>query len=136
MDNDVLVEVHPCFEAMARQRGFYSTELMQRIAEHGTLHDLEEVPKDIRDLFVTAHDITPEVHIRMQAAFQKFTDNAVSKTVNFANGAEIRDVARVYELAYQLDCKGRDHIPRRIPRPAGSLERNKERSRRRRKNES
>jgi ribonucleoside-diphosphate reductase alpha chain len=106
MDNDILVEVHPGFEALARQRGFYSPALMQRIAEQGTLHGLEEIPEDIRNLFVTAHDISPEVHIRMQAAFQKFTDNAVSKTVNFAHDATVQDVARVYELAYQLDCKG------------------------------
>ncbi len=106
MDNDILVEVHPYFEAIAKEKGFYSQELMQRIAEHGTLHNIDEVPEDIRNLFVTAHDITPEVHIRMQAAFQKYTDNAVSKTVNFTNGATVADVARVYELAYQLDCKG------------------------------
>jgi ribonucleoside-diphosphate reductase alpha chain len=106
MDNDILVEVHPYFEAMAKERGFYTRELMQKIAEHGSLHDLMEIPEDIRKLFVTAHDITPEVHIRMQAAFQKHTDNAVSKTVNFANGATVQDVAKVYELAYQLDCKG------------------------------
>ena len=89
MDNDILVEVHPYFEAIAKERGFYSPELMQRIAEHGTLHDMEEIPADIRNLFVTAHDISPEVHIRMQAAFQKYTDNAVSKTVNFTNGATV-----------------------------------------------
>jgi len=106
MDNDILVEVHPYFEALAKEKGFYSPELMQRIAEHGTLHGLTEIPEDIRNLFVTAHDITPEVHIRMQAAFQKYTDNAVSKTVNFANSATVGDVARVYELAYKLDCKG------------------------------
>ncbi len=106
MDNDILLEVHPYFEAIAKERGFYSMELMQRIAEHGTLHALTEIPEDIRSLFVTAHDISPDVHIRMQAAFQKHTDNAVSKTVNFTNGATIADVARVYELAYQLDCKG------------------------------
>ncbi len=106
MDNDLLVEVHPYFEAVARQRGFYSRELMQRIAEHGSLRDLEEIPEDIRRVFVTAHDIPPEVHIRMQAAFQQFTDNAVSKTVNFPKTATIQDVARVYELSYQLDCKG------------------------------
>jgi len=106
MDNDILVEVHPYFEAVAKERGFYSPELMQQIAEHGTVHSLSEIPEDIRNLFVTAHDITPEVHIKMQAAFQKYTDNAVSKTVNFSNGATIQDVARVYELAYQLDCKG------------------------------
>jgi ribonucleoside-diphosphate reductase alpha chain len=103
MDNDILVEVHPWFEAIAKERGFYTQELMQRIAEHGTLHNMDEIPEDIRNLFVTAHDISPDVHIRMQAAFQKHTDNAVSKTVNFTNGATVADVARVYELAY---CKG------------------------------
>jgi len=106
MDNDILVEVHPYFEAIAKERGFYSTELMQRIAEDGTLHNINEIPEDIRNVFVTAHDISPEMHIKMQAAFQKHTDNAVSKTVNFTNGATIQDVAKVYELAYQLDCKG------------------------------
>ena len=106
MDNDILMEVHPHFEAIAKERGFYSPELMQRIAEHGTIHDIDEIPADIRTYFVTAHDISPEMHIKMQAAFQKHTDNAVSKTVNFTNGATVQDVARVYELAYQLDCKG------------------------------
>jgi ribonucleoside-diphosphate reductase alpha chain len=106
MDNDILVEVHPYFEAIAKERGFYSPELMQRIAEHGTIHDIEEIPIDIRNYFVTAHEISPEVHIRMQAAFQKYTDNAVSKTVNFTKGATVQDVARVYELAYKMDCKG------------------------------
>ena len=106
MDNDILVEVHPHFETIAKERGFYSPELMQRIAEHGTIHDIDEIPADIRTYFVTAHDISPEIHIKMQAAFQKHTDNAVSKTVNFTNGATVQDVARVYELAYQMDCKG------------------------------
>ena len=106
MDNDILVEVHPHFEAIAKERGFYSPELMQRIAENGTIHNIDEIPEDIRNIFVTAHDISPEMHIKMQAAFQKYTDNAVSKTVNFTNGATVQDVARVYELAYQLDCKG------------------------------
>jgi len=106
MDNDILVEVHPYFEKIAKERGFFSPELMQRIAEQGSLHDIDEIPQDIRTLFVTAHDITPKVHIGMQAAFQKYTDNAVSKTVNFSNGATVEDVAEVYRLAYQLDCKG------------------------------
>jgi ribonucleoside-diphosphate reductase alpha chain len=106
MDNDILVEVHPYFEAIAKERGFYSPELMQRIAEDGTLHNIDEIPEDIRNVFVTAHDISPEMHIKMQAAFQKHTDNAVSKTVNFTNSATIQDVAKVYELAYELDCKG------------------------------
>jgi ribonucleoside-diphosphate reductase alpha chain len=106
MDNDILVEVHPYFEKIAKERGFFTPELIQRIAEHGSLHDMDEIPPDIRTLFVTAHDISPEVHIGMQAAFQKYTDNAVSKTVNFSNGATVDDVAKVYRLAYQLDCKG------------------------------
>jgi ribonucleoside-diphosphate reductase alpha chain len=106
MDNDILLEVHPHFEKIAKERGFFTPELMQQIAEHGSLQDMEEIPADIRSLFVTAHDISPEVHIGMQAAFQKYTDNAVSKTVNFFNGATIDDVAKVYRLAYQLDCKG------------------------------
>ena len=106
MDNDILVEVHPHFEAIAKERGFYSPELMQRIAEHGTIRGIDEIPEDIRKYFVTAHDISPEMHIKMQAAFQKHTDNAVSKTVNFTNGATVQDVAKVYELAYQMDCKG------------------------------
>jgi ribonucleoside-diphosphate reductase alpha chain len=106
LDNDKLVEVHPLFERIARERGFYSKELMQKIAEHGTIQDLDEIPDDIRRVFVTSHDITPEDHIRMQAAFQEHTDNAVSKTVNFCHDATRDDVAEVYRLAYTLDCKG------------------------------
>jgi ribonucleoside-diphosphate reductase alpha chain len=106
MDDDILVEVHPIFEQIAVEQGFYSKELIQRIARHGTVQNIDEIPIDIRRLFVTAHDTTPEMHIRMQAAFQKYTDNAVSKTVNFANGASIEDVATVYELAWELGCKG------------------------------
>jgi len=106
MDNDILVEVHPQFENIAKKRGFYSPELMQRIARKGSIRDMEEIPAEIRRLFVTAHDIVPEVHIKMQAAFQKHTDNAVSKTVNFTNGATIEDVAQVYRLAHELGCKG------------------------------
>ncbi|MEN6488128.1 MAG: vitamin B12-dependent ribonucleotide reductase [Smithella sp.] len=106
MDNDILIEVHPLFEKTARKRGFYSPELMQRIAEHGTIRDMEGIPPDIRKIFITAHDISPEAHIMMQAAFQKHTDNAVSKTVNFPSSATIDDVAKVYWLAYKLDCKG------------------------------
>ena len=106
LDNDILVEVHPLFEKIARDRGFYSPELMKLIAQHGTVQDIPQVPEDIRRVFVTAHDITPEDHIRMQAAFQKYTDNAVSKTVNFCNSATREDVATVYRLAYHLGCKG------------------------------
>lgn len=106
LDGKELLEINPFFEAIARKEGFYSDALMHRIAQTGHLKDLEEIPKNIRSLFVTAHDISPEDHIRMQAVFQKYTDNAVSKTVNFPHEATIEDVAKVYRLAYQLGCKG------------------------------
>ena len=106
MDNDELMEVNPYFETVAKERGFYSHELMDRIAKKGSIRDIQEVPEDIREIFVTAHDVTPEWHIRMQAAFQKHTDNAVSKTVNLPMDATIDDVYHVYNLAYELGCKG------------------------------
>ena len=106
MDNDELVEVHPYFEQIMRERGLYSKELMAKIASEGTIAHMEEIPQDIRDIFVTAHDITPEYHVRMQAAFQKYTDNAVSKTVNFAREATQADVRNVYDMAYELGLKG------------------------------
>ena len=106
MDNDRLVEVNPYFLEVAKKRGFYSEELMAEIAEKGTLHGIEGIPADVARVFVTAHDIEPEYHIRMQAAFQEYTDNAVSKTVNFTNSATIEDVRTVYDLAYELGCKG------------------------------
>ncbi|OGR28629.1 MAG: ribonucleoside-diphosphate reductase, adenosylcobalamin-dependent, partial [Desulfuromonadales bacterium GWD2_54_10] len=106
MDKNVMVEVNPYFEQVAKERGFYSEELMKKIAEHGTLHDIPEIPEDVRNVFVTAHDITPNDHIQMQSAFQLYTDNAVSKTVNFPNTATIQDVENAYMLAYQTGCKG------------------------------
>jgi len=106
MDNDKLVEVNPHFESVARQRGFYSDELMSKIVEKGSIRDMEEIPVDVRRVFVTAHDISPEMHVRMQAAFQKYTDNAVSKTVNLPKDATEGDVLKIYDLAYKLGCKG------------------------------
>jgi len=106
MDNDKLVEVDPVFEDIAKERGFYSRELMEKIAEKGSIHDIQEIPEDVRNIFVTAHDVSPEWHIRMQGVFQKYTDNAVSKTVNFSNKAIVEDVSNVYMLAYDLGCKG------------------------------
>jgi ribonucleoside-diphosphate reductase alpha chain len=106
LDNDILIEVHSQFERIAKERGFYSEPLMRKIAEYGSIQGMDEISADVRNIFVTAHDITPEDHIRMQAAFQKHTDNAVSKTVNFPHTATVEDVRKVYELAYQLDCKG------------------------------
>jgi ribonucleoside-diphosphate reductase alpha chain len=106
MDNDELAEVHPLFRMACEQRGVYSNKLMMDIAEAGSVRHVDQVPEDMRKLFVTAHDITPECHIRMQAAFQKHVDNAVSKTVNFRHDATIDDVETVYRLAYSLGCKG------------------------------
>jgi len=106
MDNDELVEVNPQFERVARERGFYSPELMSRIAKKGSIAHLEDVPEDVRKVFVTAHDVEPNWHVQMQAAFQKYTDNAVSKTVNLSRDATTADVLKVYNLAYELGCKG------------------------------
>jgi ribonucleoside-diphosphate reductase alpha chain len=106
MDNDKLMEVNPYFENEAKKRDFYSSELMDAIAMDGGIQHLNEIPADVREVFVTAHDISPEWHIRMRAAFQKHTDNAVSKTVNLSRDATVDDVKKIYDLAYELDCKG------------------------------
>jgi len=106
MDNTQLVEVNPIFKEVAVKRGFYSDELMKKIAEQGTLKGIDSIPDDVKKVFVTAHDIDPVWHIRMQAAFQKHVDNAVSKTVNFRHDATVDDVREVYELAYRLGLKG------------------------------
>ncbi len=106
MDNDRLMEVNPHFAATAREGGFYSDELMNEIAARGSIHSMENIPPEIRKIYVTAHDVTPEWHIRMQAAFQKYTDNAVSKTVNLPRDATVEDVRKIYDLAYELSCKG------------------------------
>jgi ribonucleoside-diphosphate reductase alpha chain len=106
MDNDRLIEVNPMFEDMAVKQGFYNRDLMALIAEHGSVTEIDDVPEDVRRVFVTAHDIAPVWHVRMQAAFQKYTDNAVSKTVNFANDATIEDVREVYDLSHELGVKG------------------------------
>lgn len=106
MDNDNLLEVHPLFEQTARERGFYSEDLMTRVAEVGSIQEIDEVPEDVRRIFVTAHDIASDWHIQIQAAFQKYTDNAVSKTVNLSHEATKDDVARIFSLAYELGCKG------------------------------
>jgi len=105
MDNTELSEAHPVLEKVLKERGLYSEELMKSIAVVGGLHDMA-VPDDLKEVFVTAHDVTPEWHIRMQAAFQDHVDNAVSKTVNFPNQARPEDVERVYLLAYELGVKG------------------------------
>jgi len=106
MDNDKLVEVDPLFEEVARERGFYSRELMEKIAEKPSIQDIEGIPEDIKRIFVTAHDISPEWHVRMQAAFQKYVHNATSKTINFPHEASADEVRKAYILAYNSGCKG------------------------------
>ena len=106
MDKDVLPETNPYFEAVAKEKGFYTVELMKLIAQKGSIQEIPEIPEDIRRVFITSHDTSPEWHIRMQAAFQEYTNNAVSKTVNFCNNAKEEDVRKVYTLACKLGCKG------------------------------
>ncbi len=106
MEGTKLLEINPYFEQIAKERGFFTRELMERISETGSVRDIEDIPEDVKAVFVTAHDITPEDHIKMQAAFQRYVDNAVSKTVNFPNHATPEDVEKVYRLAYKLGCKG------------------------------
>jgi len=101
-----LFEVNHVFERMAKGRGFYSTELLTLIAKSGSVKGIKEVPIDAQRLFVTALDVAPEWHVKMQAAFQKHTDNAVSKTVNLANEATLEDVRKIFMLAHDLKCKG------------------------------
>jgi ribonucleoside-diphosphate reductase alpha chain len=101
-----LTFVNPHFETVARRRGFYSAELMDKVAKHGTLHGISEVPEEVKRILVTAHEIEPEWHVRMQAAFQRHTDNGVSKTINLPRTASVEDVANAYRLAYELGCLG------------------------------
>jgi ribonucleoside-diphosphate reductase alpha chain len=106
LDADELPVVNPLFERVAKERGFYSPELMRRVAREGSIQGAEEVPAEVRRVFVTAHDIAPRWHIRMQAAFQRYVDNAVSKTINAPNGATVDDVRQAYLLAHETGCKG------------------------------
>jgi ribonucleoside-diphosphate reductase alpha chain len=106
LDGAQLVEVNPYFEGVAIKEGFYSEELMKRLASGTRLGDIEGIPDEIKRVFVTAHEITPEWHVRMQAAFQQSTDNAVSKTVNFPREATKEDITKVYTMAYELGLKG------------------------------
>ncbi|MDI6814780.1 MAG: vitamin B12-dependent ribonucleotide reductase [Dehalococcoidales bacterium] len=106
LDGAQLVEVNPYFVEVAKREGFYSEELMRQLASGAKLHDIDGVPDRIKRLFVTAHEISPEWHVKMQAAFQKSTDNAVSKTVNFPQQASKEDIAKVYMMAYEEGLKG------------------------------
>ena len=106
MDKDRLPEINEAFKKVAKERGFWSEKLLKKITQKGSIQELKEVPEDVKRAFVTSHDISPEWHIKIQAAFQKYTDNAVSKTINFPQEAQIADVEKAYALAHRLGCKG------------------------------
>ncbi|MDI6860750.1 MAG: ribonucleotide reductase N-terminal alpha domain-containing protein [Caldisericia bacterium] len=99
-------EIHPLFEKELKERGLYSDELMEKIIEEGTIQHIDEIPEDMKKIYVTAHDIEPEWHLKIQKAFQDYVDNAVSKTVNLRNEATVDDVRKVYLMAYELGLKG------------------------------
>jgi ribonucleoside-diphosphate reductase alpha chain len=106
MEGTRLLEANPVFEQVARERGFFSPELMEQVAQRGTLQGIAGIPEDVRRVFVTDWDIAPEWHVRMQAVFQKYTDNSVSKTINLPPQATPEDIRRIYALAHELKCKG------------------------------
>jgi ribonucleoside-diphosphate reductase alpha chain len=106
MDNDQLIETNSTFEAVTREYGFYSEEMVEKVAQSGSVQHIKDVPARWREILRTSHDISPEAHVRIQAAFQRFTDNAVSKTVNFPHDAVQDDVRKVFLLAHELGCKG------------------------------
>ncbi|MHA2244588.1 MAG: ribonucleotide reductase N-terminal alpha domain-containing protein [Candidatus Hodarchaeales archaeon] len=107
LDDDILVEGYPFFVESAKNQGIYSQELMEKVAKTGSIAEITEIPKEMSQIFVTAHDISPEWHVKMQAAFQlSGVDNAVSKTINFPNEATEADINNAYMLAYELGCKG------------------------------
>jgi ribonucleoside-diphosphate reductase alpha chain len=106
MDNEKMLEVDPYFKEVASEMGFFSPELMKVIADKGSVQGIDEIPDDVKKFFAISHDISAIWHVRMQAAIQKYTDNAVSKTVNFPQDATEDDVRSVYQMAYKSGCKG------------------------------
>jgi ribonucleoside-diphosphate reductase alpha chain len=106
LDGTQMIEVNPFFKKVAKEKGFYSPQLMEQIAREGSIRNIPDIPDEVKTLFATSHDISPENHIHIQAAFQKYTDNAVSKTINFPNEATPEDVQMAYLTAYHQECKG------------------------------
>ena len=106
LDGQIFYDVNPWFEKIAKEKGFYSPALMEKIAKQGTLTNLSEIPKEVREVFVTALEVAPEAHIKMQSVFQKYVDNAVSKTVNLPQNATTKDVENIFLQAHKLGCKG------------------------------
>lgn len=105
-ENRTLTFVNPALEKVARERGFYSEELMRKVAEHGVIRELSEIPEDVRAVFGTAHEIDPQWHVNTQAAFQKYTDNGVSKTINLRHDSKVEDIKNAYMMAWETGCRG------------------------------
>ena len=101
-----LFETNPLFESALREKGLYEKSIMIEVVKKGSIQEMEEIPKEIRQIFVTTFDIPPEQHLKIQSAFQKFTDNSVSKTINLPSYTTIEDVKNIYLMAYQMGCKG------------------------------
>lgn len=101
-----LTFVNPKFEALAKKQGFWSEEIKQKVAERGTVRGIKEVPEEVRKIFGTAHEIHHDWHIKMQAVFQKYTENAVSKTINMRSKISVKDIKDTYLLAWKANCKG------------------------------
>ncbi len=101
-----MFETHPLFERELRKRELYSEELMAEVGKMGSIQGIEGIPQDLKRIFVTSFDVSPEKHLEIQAAFQKYTDNSVSKTVNLPADATVEDVRRIYLMAYEWKCKG------------------------------
>ncbi len=106
LSTNEMIILNPVFEKVAKHRGFYSPELIHKISMYGSIQEIKEIPKDVRDLFVTAQDISPAWHIKMQGTLQKYVDNSISKTINFSRTAAIKDVEEAYMLAWKAKCKG------------------------------
>jgi ribonucleotide reductase alpha subunit len=106
LEGEKLLYVNKYFEKLAQEEDFYSKELMEEISEKASLLDIKGIPEDVKMIFVTSHDISPDWHIKMQSSFQKYVDNAVSKTINFPHDASKEDICTAYELASELGCKG------------------------------
>jgi ribonucleoside-diphosphate reductase alpha chain len=106
LDGQRLAEVNPIFESEAKRLGFYSQDIIEKIAEKGSLHGIQEIPEEARKVFVCSHDISPDWHVKMQAAFQKNCDSSISKTINLPHDATPEEVEKIYLLAWELKCKG------------------------------
>ncbi len=104
-DNEIIY-LNKIFEEIAKRRGFYTPELIRKISRAGNIQDFKEIPRDVRDVFITAQEIKPEWHIRMQATLQKYVDNSISKTINFPRNASIKDIEDAYLRAWKSKCKG------------------------------